>query len=93
MSTRQIFNKMWVIALLASRLCGRTCSKCERITPDTTAPTVSAANPDFFRQTICGDSDTASPTVSFTGAATSARVWRMKIDSFFLKNGIPRRTL
>ena len=62
----KIFNKMWVIALLLAAFVAGPAVNANGLLPDATAPTVSAANPDFFRQTICADPDTTSPTVSFT---------------------------
>ena len=65
----KIFNKMWVIALLLVAFVAVPAVNANGLLPDTTAPTVSAANPELFRQNICGDSDTTAPTVSFTHPA------------------------
>ena len=62
----KIFNKMWVIALLLAAFVAGPAVNANGLLPDTTAPPVSAANSDINRQTICADSDTTSPTVSFT---------------------------
>ena len=65
----KIFNKMWVIALLLAALVAGPAANANGLLTDTTAPTVSAANSDINRQTICADEGTTSPTVSFTHPA------------------------
>ena len=62
----KIFSKMWVIALLLAALVAGPAVNANGLLTDTTAPTVSAANSDINRQTICADEGTTSPTVSFT---------------------------